>query len=102
MLHNTNEANFQKDVLESPIPVLVDFWADWCQPCKAMVPVLEAVAAKYEGHVRVMKVDMDAHPELGVAYGVRSLPTLMLFENGKVKAKRSGAAPTAVVEALLA
>ena len=101
MLQKTTEDSFRHDVLESDLPVLVDFWADWCQPCKAMVPVLEAIAAKYQGRVRVVKVDVDANPELGMRYGVRGLPTLMLFENGKVKGMRSGAVPAAGVEALL-
>jgi len=101
-MKNTTEASFQADVLDSPIPVLVDFYADWCHPCKAMVPVLEAISAKFEGRVTVVKVDIDANPEIGIKFGVRGLPTLMLFENGKVKAMRAGAAPEADVEALLA
>jgi thioredoxin 1 len=102
MLQNATEDSFKRDVLESELPVLVDFWAEWCQPCKAMVPVLEAIAAKYQGRVRVVKVDIDANPDLGMQYGVRGLPTLMLFEHGKVKGVRSGAVPSSGVEALLA
>lgn len=100
-MKNATEASFQADVLDSPLPVLVDFYADWCHPCKAMVPVLEAISAKFEGRVTVVKVDLDANPEIGIKFGVRGLPTLMLFENGKVKAMRAGAAPAADVEALL-
>jgi thioredoxin 1 len=101
MLQSANEDTFKQEVLDSELPVLVDFWAEWCQPCKGMVPVLESIAAKYQGRVRVIKVDIDANPELGMQYGVRSLPTLILFEKGKVKV-RSGAVPASGVEALLA
>jgi thioredoxin 1 len=100
-MKNATQQSFQNDVLDADIPVLVDFWAEWCGPCKAMAPVLESIATKFEGRVRVVKVDIDANPELGVKYGVRGIPTLMVFENGKVKATRIGAGPVAAVEALL-
>lgn len=102
MLVNTTESSFKQDVLESDIPVLVDFWAEWCGPCKAMAPVLESIAAKYEGRVKVVKVDVDANMDLGAEYGIRGIPTLILFENGKPKAKQTGAMPSAKVEAMLA
>ncbi len=101
-MKNATQQSFQNDVLDADIPVLVDFWAEWCGPCKAMAPVLESIATKFDGRVRVVKVDIDANPELGVKYGVRGIPTLMVFENGKVKATRTGLAPASVVEALLA
>ena len=101
MLVNATETSFQKDVLESDIPVLVDFWAEWCGPCKAMAPILESIAAKYEGRVKVVKVDVDENPDLGVAYGIRGIPTLVLFENGKAKSKQTGALPSPKVEAML-
>lgn len=101
-MQNATDTTFQNLVLDASVPVLVDFWAEWCQPCKAMVPVLESVAAKYEGRLNVVKVDIDAYPELGVKYGVRGLPTLMVFEAGKMKVMKSGAMGAAAVEALLA
>lgn len=100
-MQNATDITFQELVLDASTPVLVDFWAEWCQPCKAMVPVLEAVAAKYEGRLNVVKVDIDAYPELGAKYGVRGLPTLMVFEGGKMTVMKSGAMGTAAVEALI-
>jgi thioredoxin 1 len=98
---DVTESSFKEQVLESELPVLVDFWAEWCQPCKTMVPVLEAVAAKHEGRLRVVKVDLDANPDLGVEYRIRGLPTLMLFKDGKMAAMRTGAQGVSAVESML-
>lgn len=75
-------ANFQSEVIGSAIPVLVDFWATWCGPCKAIAPELEALAAETEGKLKVVKVDVDANNDLAAQYGIRSIPTLLLFKNG--------------------
>lgn len=99
---NVTESSFKEQVLESDLPVLVDFWAEWCGPCAGMVPVLEAIAEKHAGRLRVVKVDLDANPELGVEYRVRALPTLMLFKDGKMSAMRTGAQGLAAVESMLA
>lgn len=87
---NVSESSFKEEVLDADLPVLVDFWAEWCQPCKRLVPVLEAVAEKHNGQLRVVKVDLDANPDLGAEYRVRGLPTLMLFKDGKMAAMRTG------------
>jgi len=75
----TTDSTFIHDVMNANIPVLVDFWAEWCGPCKLMTPVLEQLERKLEGHVRIVKLDVDANPESTQAYGVRSIPTLMMF-----------------------
>lgn len=76
-------ANFQSEVIGSAIPVLVDFWATWCGPCKAIAPELEALAAETDGKLKVVKVDVDANNDLAAQYGIRSIPTLLLFKNGE-------------------
>ena len=88
----TNET-FEQDVLQSNTPVLVDFYADWCGPCKVVGPVVEQLGNDYEGRVNVRKVDVDSNPELASRYGVRSIPTLILFKDGVVQDTVIGAVP---------
>jgi len=76
------DATFQSDVLESEVPVLVDVWASWCGPCRMVAPVVDELAEEYEGRVKIVKVDADENVDILVAYGVRSIPTLMLFKDG--------------------
>jgi thioredoxin 1 len=76
--------NFSKEVLESAKPVLVDFWAEWCGPCKMLAPLLDELATEYDGRVRIGKVNIDEHQELAAQYGIRSIPTLLLFQAGQV------------------
>lgn len=78
-----NDANFQAEVLNSPVPVLVDFWAPWCGPCRAVAPTIDAISSEFAGKVKVVKVNTDESADVPVQYGVRSIPTIMLFKGGK-------------------
>ena len=88
---SVSDANFDKEVLKSTEPVLVDFFAEWCGPCKAMAPALEQVAAEMKGKVKVAKLDVDQNPEVTQKYTIQAMPTLMIFKDGKVVAERVGA-----------
>ena len=88
---HVSDDNFQADVIQSDVPVLVDFWAEWCSPCKMIAPILEELAPDYEGRLNIAKVDVDANPKVPQQYGIRSIPTLILFKNGVVEAQQVGA-----------
>ena len=85
--------NFQTEVIEGDVPVLVDFWATWCGPCRAVAPVIDELAAEYEGRLKVGKVDVDAEQQLAADFGVRSIPTLLIFKDGKMAEQIVGAVP---------
>ncbi len=93
MTSHVTDASFEADVLKSDLPVLVDFWADWCPPCKAIAPSLEELSVELAGQVRIVKLNVDDNPQTAIAYGVRSIPTLILFKNGGPWAQQVGAAP---------
>jgi thioredoxin 1 len=93
--------NFASEVLESDVPVLVDFWAVWCAPCRMVAPVVEEMATKYAGKVKVGKLNVDEHGEVATRYNVRGIPTLLLFNNGQVQDQIVGAVPRDTVAGML-
>ena len=95
------DATFKAEVLESDVPVLVDFWAAWCAPCKMIAPIVEDLATEYEGRVKVMKIDIDANPLVPGQFGVMSIPTLMLFKGGKPEQRIVGYQPKASLKSKL-
>ena len=88
---HTSDANFQDDVINSETPVLVDYWAEWCGPCKMIAPILDEVAGESAARLKICKIDVDANQETPPKYGIRGIPTLMLFKNGEVEATKVGA-----------
>jgi thioredoxin 1 len=92
------DSTFDKEVLKSDIPVLVDFWAVWCGPCKAIAPTVEELAKQYKGKVKIAKMDVDEHQQVPQQYGIRSIPTLLLFKGGRVVDTIIGAVPRAKLE----
>jgi thioredoxin 1 len=93
MTHASTDASFETDVLKADGPVLVDFWAEWCGPCRAIGPALEEISTEMAGTLKVVKVNIDENPMTPSKYGVRSIPTLILFKDGQVAANRLGASP---------
>ena len=88
---HVSDASFEQDVLDSELPVLVDFWAEWCGPCKMIAPVLDELAGEYAGKLKICKVDVDANPEVPGKFGIRGIPTLILFKGGNAEATKVGA-----------
>jgi thioredoxin 1 len=88
---HVSDASFDSEVLGADVPVLVDFWAEWCGPCKMIAPVLDEIASEYEGKLKVCKVDVDANPEIPPKFGIRGIPTLIVFKNGNAEATKVGA-----------
>ena len=86
-----SDASFENDVLKSNVPVLVDYWAEWCGPCKMIAPILEEMTGDYQGKLKIAKVNVDENPQVTQKYGIRSIPTLMMFKDGNVQAQKVGA-----------
>lgn len=98
-----NDSNFEEIVLKAELPVLVDFWAEWCGPCKMMLPIVEEVSTEYDGKLIVAKVDVDSSPATAARFGIRNIPTILFFKNGEVVDKQVGAAPkTSLVQKIQA
>lgn len=91
------DANFEQEVLKSDIPVLVDFWAVWCGPCKMIAPIVGELANDFEGKVKVGKIDVDNNQQVSIKYGIRSIPTLLIFKDGKIVDQIVGAVPKASI-----
>jgi len=97
IMHVSDEV-FEEKVIKADQPVLVDFWAAWCGPCKAIAPTIEALADEYAGKLRVAKLDVDANPKMAMKYGVRAIPTMILFKGGEIKGQITGAVGKAQIE----
>jgi len=100
-ISHVSDDTFEKEVINSDVPVLVDYWAEWCGPCKVIAPVLEEIAAEYDGKMKICKLDIDANEQTPPKYGIRGIPTLMLFKNGAVEATKVGALSKSQLTAFL-
>lgn len=98
---HTTDASFEEDVLKSDKPVLVDFWAEWCGPCKMIAPILDEVAKDYEGRLQIAKMNVDENRDIPAKFGIRGIPTLMLFKGGQLAATKVGALSKAQLTAFL-
>ena len=92
------DQTFQQEVLEAETPVLVDFWADWCQPCKVIAPIVEELANEYDGKIKFTKIDVDSNPQTATQYGIRGIPTLLIFKGSKPVGQVVGAVPKGVLK----
>ncbi len=97
MAVEVNDANFEEVVLQSSMPVLIDFWAEWCGPCRIVAPLIEELSAEYEGRAVLAKMDVDSNPVVPSQYGIRNIPTILFFKNGEVVDKQVGAVPKTVI-----
>jgi thioredoxin 1 len=101
LIRHTSDASFETDVLKSGTPVLVDYWAEWCGPCKMIAPVLDEIASAYQGKLAIAKMNVDENREIPAKFGIRGIPTLMLFKNGQLAATKVGAMSKAQLAAFI-
>ena len=100
-IHHVTDDTFDPEVLKSDTPVLVDYWAEWCGPCKSIAPILDEIAKEYEGRLKIAKINVDQNQSVPAKFGIRGIPTLMLFKNGNVEATRVGALSKSQLTAFL-
>ena len=100
-IHYVTDGSFEAEVLQSETPVLVDYWAEWCGPCKMIAPILDEIANDYDGRVKVVKLNIDENPQTPPRYGIRGIPTLMIFKGGNVEATKVGAVTKSQLAAFL-
>lgn len=97
MAQAVSDATFQQEVLQADVPVLVDFWATWCGPCRMIAPIIEELSSEFEGRAKVVKLDVDQNPQVSMQFGIRSIPTLLFFKDGQVADQLVGAVPKKVL-----
>ena len=100
-IHHVKDDTFEDEVLKSETPVLVDYWAEWCGPCKSIAPILDDIAKEYDGRLKIAKINVDENQQVPAKFGIRGIPTLMLFKNGNVEATRVGALSKSQLTAFL-
>jgi thioredoxin 1 len=101
MIIEVTDSSFDKEVLQSEKPVLVDFWAEWCGPCRMVAPIVKEIGSDYDGRIVVTKLDVDSNPEVSAKFGIRNIPTILFFKNGQIVDKQVGAVPKNVLIAKL-
>ncbi|MFZ4478666.1 MAG: thioredoxin TrxA [Rhodoferax sp.] len=101
LIKHVSDASFETDVIQSPVPVLVDYWAEWCGPCKMIAPILDELSTSYEGKLQVTKMNVDENRDIPARFGIRGIPTLMLFKDGQLAATKVGAMSKAQMTAFI-